>query len=290
MGLFDDVGSFVSDAVDTGAQIVSDGVDAIGGAAEDSADFVGDVATSLWNRGEDAMETVGKGVYNAFDGMYDNLVEAGKTISDFPLDLFDGRIADAYGDLYSGIFKAFVQTPVDAALMLTASGVSAVETVGGVEPLGRAPSAAELAELKKVFGDSIDYSKIRIKEGDNLMTLGGSARTIGNTIYIPEGKLPNNALLVHEATHVWQFQQGGDDYMSESLFAQSVGDGYNYQQAISEGKQWSELNPEQQGDLIRDAYRNGYFNSTPGNWMGNPNMTTYMNNVLPQLRAGTGTP
>ncbi len=117
------------------------------------------------------------------------------------------------------------------------------------------------------------------------MTIGGAARTVGDTIYIPEGKLTPD-LLDHESTHVWQFQHGGDDYMGEALYGQSLGEGYDYQQGIDEGKSWSELNPEQQAELIQEAYKNGFFDT--GMWSGRPDLTAYMNDVLTQLRAGNG--
>jgi hypothetical protein len=287
MGLLDDVGDFVSDGADAVGGAISDGADAVGDAVSDGADAVADVATSAYDRGTDAIETFGTGITSAFSGAFRDVLEGAETYAKGWGDLFDGRVADAFGDWYSGTFQIFGQTPIDAGLMIGARGVSAIETLGGIEPVGRKLSDAEIAELRKVYGDSIDYDKIRVKVGDDAMTVGGNARTIGNTIYIPEGKLTND-LLVHESGHVWQFQHGGDDYMGESLFAQTFGEGYDYQQGIDEGKSWSELNPEQQAELLQQAYKAGYFNSDPHTWPMNPQLTDYMRQVEQEVKAGRG--
>lgn len=95
---------------------------------------------------------------------------------------------------------------------------------------------------------------------------------------------------------VWQNQNGGTDYISEALHAQIFGDGYDYQKGINQGKTWGMLNPEQQAKLIQDAYDVSYFNN--GQWKetdpqtktvtDRPDLAKYMQNVLPQLRAGQG--
>ena len=284
MGWFDDVTDAVSNVVSDAGDLISDGADAVGGAVSDAAGAVAGAAESVWNQETDAIETFADGIFSAGKGVFQDLYEAGGKMGEGFEDLFEGNIGDAFSDWGSGLFQGFLQTPFDAALMIGARGVSAIETAVGVEPVGRKLTDEEIKELRKVFGDSLDYSKIRVKEGDDLMTIG-AARTIGDTIYIPEGKLTPD-LLVHESTHVWQYQHGGDDYMGEALYGQTFGEGYDYQQGIDEGKSWSELNPEQQAELIQQAYKNGFFDT--GMWSGRADLTAYMNDVLNQLRAGNG--
>ena len=106
-------------------------------------------------------------------------------------------------------------------------------------------------------------------------------------------------MLVHETTHVWQNQNGGTDYMTEAIYAQIFGEGYEYGDVILNGRTWFLLNPEQQAQLIEDAFRNGYFRN--GGWSNAKpisdnskhiippqNMINYMNQVKPQLQAGQG--
>jgi hypothetical protein len=52
--------------------------------------------------------------------------------------------------------------------------ISAIQTLVGLEPVGRKLTDDEITELRKVYGDTIDYSKVRIKEGDaGLFSLTG---------------------------------------------------------------------------------------------------------------------
>jgi hypothetical protein len=163
-----------------------------------------------------------------------------------------------------------------------------------VEPPGRKLTADEINTLRSVYGDSIDYSSMRIKEGNSgLFSMSGRAFTHGNTIYIPPEDMPLQPdLLVHESAHVWQHQNGGTDYMSEALWAQNVGDGYEFEKGIQEGKSWSQLNPEQQAELLQQAQRAGFFNATGGGTFvyNGTDYTAYLNSALSQIRAGQGAP
>jgi hypothetical protein len=101
-------------------------------------------------------------------------------------------------------------------------------------------------------------------------------------------------LTIQETVHVWQNQNGGTDYMGEALWAQAtVGYGY-VDDILKNNKTWYQLNPEQQGLLIQFAYDAGFFQT--GIWtvpktnppQFRPDLAKYMQNVLPQLRAGQG--
>ena len=155
-------------------------------------------------------------------------------------------------------------------------------------------SPTEKAELEKVYGDSIDYDSVKIVEGDTgIMTVGDAARTIGNTIYIPKSLLPlSQSLLTHEMGHVWQFQNGGDDYMREALWGQYVGDGYDYEKGIKEGKSFSDLNPEQQADLMRELYNSGFAGDPAGHpfIIDGVDYSAYATEALRQVRNGEGAP
>ncbi len=150
---------------------------------------------------------------------------------------------------------------------------------------------------ERALGQTQDvYSSVRIKEGNSgLFTAAKQPRafTHGNTIYIPPDDLPlTDDLLVHEMAHVWQHQNGGTDYMSEALWAQNVGDGYNFKKGIDEGKSWSELNPEQQAQLLQQAQLSGFFNPPPGKRFEfkGTDYTDYLLVALKQVRAGKGAP
>lgn len=65
--------------------------------------------------------------------------------------------------------------------------------------------------------------------------------------------------MVHETTHVWQFQNLGGRYKVEAIYAQEFGDGYDWQKAHGEGKDWAAFNREQQGQFFEDAHAWGFF-------------------------------
>ncbi len=132
-------------------------------------------------------------------------------------------------------------------------------------------SDAEVRLLRGVFGDGISYESVRlVRMATFIARLNGSrAFVLGNTLNLPDqdhddiARGRNPSLLVHEATHLWQYQHHGWGYVAESLWAQSFGDGYDYVKALRQGKPWRKMNPEQQAQLIQDAFRDGYFDA-PG--------------------------
>ena len=70
-----------------------------------------------------------------------------------------------------------------------------------------------------------------------------------------------NSLLLHELTHVWQFQQLGAVYIPRALAAQRSVAGYNYggvsnlSAQLSKDKTIFTFNLEQQADIVADYYR-----------------------------------
>lgn len=81
-----------------------------------------------------------------------------------------------------------------------------------------------------------------------------SFHTINFNTQIPD------SVFVHELVHIWQFQQYGSAYISESIWAQKWGGGYNYGgiEALKKGvfnKGLAGFNFEQQADIIEDYFR-----------------------------------
>jgi hypothetical protein len=78
--------------------------------------------------------------------------------------------------------------------------------------------------------------------------------------------------LIHELVHVWQYERYGSAYISEALWAQHWGGGYDYGgisplRMYSEGKGLAAFNFEQQADIIEDYYR--WKNGMPLHWAAN---------------------
>lgn len=127
----------------------------------------------------------------------------------------------------------------------------------------------ELSYLKPIFGNSVDYRKIRLQFGGVKEMLRISPQAVGNDIFIrsfwgvrtvfPDGSLSGagRRLLAHEVAHVWQFQHTGAGYIGDSLITQtldSIGrklnirlsDGYDLHTAIKNKRTVDQCNVEQQ--------------------------------------------
>jgi hypothetical protein len=74
----------------------------------------------------------------------------------------------------------------------------------------------------------------------------------------------NFGWLMHELTHVWQGEHTGPFYMAHALYSQNT-EGYDYkgdhpdeetalEAADAAGQGIDDINPEQQGDIVKDYY------------------------------------
>jgi LysM repeat protein len=181
-----------------------------------------------------------------------------------------------------------------------AAALQQLQQAAGTLPPPRKLDPAEIAGLQKIFGSSVDYSKVEIVEG-NLGVLGtlsqGRAFTLGNTIYVPgvlKTRDPDGALLAHETVHVWQYQSSGAGYITSSIWARATqGEqaAYSWQKDVDSGKAWHELSSEQQGQLIEDAVKAKFFNN-PGSTfsVGGTDYTKYLNTALGHIARGEGAP
>ncbi len=118
----------------------------------------------------------------------------------------------------------------------------------------------EAGEAHKVFGSALDTSDVRISEG-SFMSVGGFARTLYNHIYFPGDSFNGSGFmpwLIHELTHVWQYQRGAD---FPGMIWEAVVGIYDYggEPALLEdwenGKAFDEYTTEQQGDILEDYYK-----------------------------------
>ena len=202
------------------------------------------------------------------------------------------------------------QKPFNAFLWAGGRAVGATQTFLGIEPAGRELTFDEDNELQKIYRGALDLDRIRLKIGDlGLFKFGGAAFTLTNTIYIPHSWLPDQGgenycsakyrLLAHETLHVWQYQNGGLNYMSESLAHQFAGwyktgtrgAAYDFERGIREGKTWAQLNPEQQARLIEAAYSNGLFDEENAVFIWNEtDYTDYAREAIRQMRLRQGAP
>jgi len=131
-------------------------------------------------------------------------------------------------------------------------------------------SSCERSYASEIFRASIDYRAVEVTQGSVFALL--SATAIANTINLRPAHFLANTLelneigrivLIHELTHVWQFQNGGIGYIRSSLIAQVAGwirtgsrlAAYDWARADRAGLPWSRWNAEQQAQCVSDFNR-----------------------------------
>jgi hypothetical protein len=117
-------------------------------------------------------------------------------------------------------------------------------------------SDIEIEIGKEVFQQNIDLQLVMLDNQSYLIRRGMAFAYVSlNTInYLKP--MPAD-VFVHELVHVWQYQHFGAGYIATALAAQKTEAGYNYTftEGWFEASSLLEFNPEQQADIIQDAYR-----------------------------------
>ena len=124
----------------------------------------------------------------------------------------------------------------------------------------RTLSAEEIGEASSVFGASINYPLVRVDERALIgPSFTGREFTSFHTIN-GWGHIETD-VLIHELTHVWQYEHAGAIYMAQAVHAQAWGEGYTFggaaglQAKKTAGLGMTSLNREQQAQVVQDFYR-----------------------------------
>ncbi|MDR8391686.1 DUF4157 domain-containing protein [Aliifodinibius sp. S!AR15-10] len=180
----------------------------------------------------------------------------------FLAGILTGRLSMVKESL-SGIWSPIAGT----IIVVLGKSLAFAQSVLYLQDIERPLSEREKAVLKKVFNRSLNYYVIGIIEGrSGIFGLSDRAFTLGNTIYMKRADFSDD-LLVHEATHAWQYEQIGPRYTSDALTAQwFVEDAYNWQLEVNErGKEnWSLLNAEAQAEFLEDLWKYGEIRDNAG--------------------------
>jgi len=194
-----------------------------------------------------------------------------------------------------------LEAALDAAGAALATAISVLlGTLGTYRPM----TAQEVAEARLVFAGSLDYDHIRFAVSDvvndvifgiqDFLTGNPASRAFvtDNLVNFDVSDGFERHTMIHELTHVWQYQSRGSTYLADAVFAQATGagvggDAYNYGydegvatvtipvdfsggtkvldrgQVTGEGGQdellaaagaFSSFNPEQQGQIVMHYY------------------------------------
>lgn len=123
----------------------------------------------------------------------------------------------------------------------------------------------EIALAQNVFGNSIQYAKVRLDEHARLVCRRQQLAYVSFQMINTWGPL-SEPHFIHEMVHVWQYQHRGSVYIPRALYAQRTTEGYNYggipglRQATEQGRGLADFNFEQQGDVVADYFclKHGY--------------------------------
>jgi len=184
-----------------------------------------------------------------------------------------------------------------AIVSATIIGVAAGAIVDAMVKI-RSLTAEEIAFARQVFGDSLDFGRVRLT---NLSGVGATAFTmptvdgtilvnIGNAIDAPSTAVfPNSSypvpgqILIHELTHAWQIQHASlaDGFvpglMCHGILNQTVVS--NPYQYGPPGQPWSSFNMEAQGAIV-DQWFGGNGKQGPARMSLDSPYFGYINNNL----------
>jgi hypothetical protein len=119
------------------------------------------------------------------------------------------------------------------------------------EPL----TAREIGLARPVFGSSINFADVRVV----VTTVVAAPTTLGNNIRTPQRDM-EHWVLIHELTHVWQYQTQGTRYISMSACSQlraaiASGD-RNAAYSYTPGERHiTDYGAEQQASIVEDWFK-----------------------------------
>ena len=125
----------------------------------------------------------------------------------------------------------------------------------------RSLTTGEIALAQSMFGDAIDYHRVRLFKGKwwPFHPRNAAMAPTGNIYFHPEGDvwsedfskeaLGRQAFFIHEMTHVWQAQKGGRFYLPLMRHAFCR---YSYE--LKPGKPFGRYGLEQQAEIVTHIF------------------------------------
>jgi hypothetical protein len=247
----------VGGAIWEGLSAVGGGIATAAGAVWDAIKWLG---TQLWSKLTGAVQRVitwATRLPSRVARLVTGLIQGLSTIRPWTLTWWESL---AHLDTWEH-FLSWVGTRLIDLLEIFGAG-ELLETVNEFVKFNtRALSSREVTRAESVFGKSIDLSLVRI---DERAVLGPAftkrAFTSFHTINAWGGL--EDSILIHELTHVWQYERAGAVYMAQALHAQirrGLG-AYDYggpaglRAARTKGMRLTGFNREEQAQVVQDFY------------------------------------
>lgn len=258
------VGDAVEDFVDDVGDAVGDSVEAVGDAVNDGLNWVGDKIGGKpffsWLGGiiKGAFSILGAVVKGGF-GIVGNVIGGVIKIIGGIITLQGGIILEGIWDIVSSVFGAVI--------VIVGKLIALIQSIFYAQAFERKLNEREKELLQKVFKNTLNYYVVRIIEGHaGIFGLNDRPFTLGNTIYMKSTTFTIDTI-VHETTHVWQYQQTGDRYASDAIAAQwFTSDEYNWQKEVEDRNKndWTEFNNEAQAEFFKDLWLDGELQDKAG--------------------------
>lgn len=258
---------------------------AIGGAISSAAEWVGEKAKTVGNFLSGAAAWVGERLHDAAQWVVNLIRDLPARLSRLASTLWEGFsgvltfIPEAIQALASGGLKGLAdwlweKAKKGGAWILTfvsrifdvLGGPEAVEFIWHILTKARPLTGDEIAAGSEVLGPSaVRWGDVRVAEGGLLELIfalnNKRAYVMFHTINLPSGESTDT--VVHELTHVYQYEKVGTLYLGEAVHAQATrgSDAYNYGGpdglvvAQAGGRPFSSFNREEQAQIAQDYYR-----------------------------------
>ena len=150
-----------------------------------------------------------------------------------------------------------------ACYILDTLGISEIyETgCGQYKKATRPLNVYELFMAKEIFGNSINYARVRIDETAEIACKNSQLKYVSFYTINSWGGMSDD-IFIHEMVHVWQYENVGAAYIPKALRVHlTEGLGYNYggldalKFCREKGGKLLDFNYEQQGDIVADYFR-----------------------------------
>lgn len=290
------VGGAAVDGVKTIGGVAVDGATALGETAIDAGAAVAEHGPSILHDAVNAAKIPfrvgGEVIRNGADWAGDRIADGLDTIGLDPVGTGIDWFLDRTGEKIQGIIERDLSFPdrlerlgkdlfsselwndpsnwgikLGTNIVNASAAPAAVETLFDILKFNtRGLSDAEVEVAKSVFGDSINYNAVRIDEGSAIALLNEHLTPRGpftslHTINLAEDldmNDPNDAkTLIHELTHIWQYEQRGLYYVYEAAHDKGeygFGGDDAIKAAVQAKKDFSDFGMEQQASIVARYY------------------------------------
>ena len=266
----------VKKAVNKAADRIADAVETAGNKAQDACKkLAGDIKNNVPGVVGKALGALVGWAGGVVSGVMDLAGAAIKGIGSIIGGSLAGLLNILAGDFKNG-FREILTGFVGGVLIVVGKFVSLVQSVFGLEGRKRALTEKEVAMLKNVFRNSVALFNVRIIKGKSgVFSFTDRAFTMGNSIYMKDTVDAEwNNTLVHETTHVWQYQNWGSSYSSDALGAQTYyehvknASAYDWTDSRVNGGHmvWVDWNRESQAQFIENVWTDGELATAGGGW------------------------